>query len=194
MTKVSDGYYKITVEMGGTTKVAMCFNDGGSTWDNNNSNDYTFKSGKYTVASGSVTSGAPAGIKDTDNGSGSGSDSGNVSEKETSSEGESTDTESTDESGQGDVSVEEETTGKPGSDSTITIGPLEDGTDNENATEKEDEPGKKNGKASKDDGFSWSIVIVVSVIGIVIAAGAVVGVLAYKGKIDLFKKKEKEIK
>ena len=79
MTKLSDGYYKITVPMGGASDIKMCFNDGNDTWDNNGGNDYSFMSGKYTVNNGSVSSGAPAGIVDPDdsgNGSGNGSGSG----------------------------------------------------------------------------------------------------------------------
>jgi alpha-amylase len=91
MEKVSDGYYKVTVPMGGETSVTMCFNDGGSTWDNNNSNDYSFSPGKYTVNNGKITNGAPAGITDPDNGSGTGTgsngSSGNGSGTGTGSDG-----------------------------------------------------------------------------------------------------------
>ena len=79
MEKVSDGYYKVTVPMGGETNVTMCFNDGGSTWDNNNSNDYNFSPGKYTVNNGKITNGAPAGITDPDNGTGSNGNGSNGS-------------------------------------------------------------------------------------------------------------------
>ena len=75
MTKLTDCYYKITVPMGGETDIKVCFNDGGSTWDNNGGNDYTLKNGKYTVNNGKVTSGAPAGVDDSGSGSSSGSGS-----------------------------------------------------------------------------------------------------------------------
>lgn len=80
MTKLSDGYYEITIPMGGETNVTICFNDGGNTWDNNNSRDYNFSPGKYTLNNGKITSGAPAGINDSnDSGSNSGSGNGNGS-------------------------------------------------------------------------------------------------------------------
>lgn len=60
MTDTSADYASITIDMGSATSVTMCFNDGGSTWDNNGTKNYTLQPGTYTVANGSITEGAPA--------------------------------------------------------------------------------------------------------------------------------------
>ncbi len=60
MEKDSSGYYKVTIEMGGYTKVTACFNNGSGTWDNNGSCNYVFEPGIYTVESGKIVSGAPS--------------------------------------------------------------------------------------------------------------------------------------
>ena len=57
-----EGYpYKIDINMGTTSKLVLCFNDGNGNWDNNNSNDYTISAGTYTFANGKFT---PCEIKD----------------------------------------------------------------------------------------------------------------------------------
>ena len=50
MEKVSDGYWKITIDLGSSSDVAMCFNNGSGSWDNNSSKNYVISgAGSYTV-------------------------------------------------------------------------------------------------------------------------------------------------
>lgn len=59
-SKVS-GYKTITIDLGTSTSLTACFNNGNNTWDNNNTSNYTFSSpGTYTVSNGTVTSGEPS--------------------------------------------------------------------------------------------------------------------------------------
>jgi alpha-amylase len=62
MSDLSDEYAQVVIEMGGSTKVTACFNDGANTWDNNNNSNYTISNGTYTIADGKITEGAPAGL------------------------------------------------------------------------------------------------------------------------------------
>lgn len=41
------GYYEITIDLGSETELTACFNNGNGKWDNNNSKNYTFGTGKY---------------------------------------------------------------------------------------------------------------------------------------------------
>lgn len=60
MTKSSySGYYVATIDLGGATTLTACFNNG-SSWDNNNTNNYIFNSpGTYTITNGIIKSGTP---------------------------------------------------------------------------------------------------------------------------------------
>ncbi|MDE6210248.1 MAG: alpha-amylase [Lachnospiraceae bacterium] len=60
MTKSSySGYYVATIDLGSETTLTACFNNG-SSWDNNNTNNYKFTSpGTYTVADGNIKTGTP---------------------------------------------------------------------------------------------------------------------------------------
>lgn len=49
------GKHKITIEMGTSTTLTACFNDGNNTWDNNGGRDYTFGVGYYIVDNGKIT-------------------------------------------------------------------------------------------------------------------------------------------
>ena len=49
MTKVSAGYWKITIDLGSSSEVKICFNNGLGTWDNNGSKDYFVYAGEYLV-------------------------------------------------------------------------------------------------------------------------------------------------
>ncbi|MCR4802477.1 MAG: S8 family serine peptidase [Lachnospiraceae bacterium] len=49
MTKVSAGYWKITIDLGSSSEVKICFNNGSGTWDNNGSKDYFVYAGEYLV-------------------------------------------------------------------------------------------------------------------------------------------------
>lgn len=59
-----DGYKSITIDLGTSTSLTACFNNGNNTWDNNSTKNYTFSApGTYTVSDGNVTSGEPNVIK-----------------------------------------------------------------------------------------------------------------------------------
>ena len=49
MEKVSNGYWKLTIDLGTANEAIMCFNNGSGTWDNNNKNNYTLQAGTYVV-------------------------------------------------------------------------------------------------------------------------------------------------
>ena len=54
------GYKTLTINLGTSTTLTACFNNGSGSWDNNNSSNYYFGSpGTYTVKNGVITSGAP---------------------------------------------------------------------------------------------------------------------------------------
>lgn len=54
------GYKKITIDLDDETTMTACFNNGNGNWDSNgSSNYYIMAPGTYTVANGTVTSGAP---------------------------------------------------------------------------------------------------------------------------------------
>ncbi|WP_310602199.1 carbohydrate binding domain-containing protein [Anaerosporobacter sp.] len=56
------GYKTITIDLGTSTALTACFNNGSGTWDNNNKLNYTFTTpGTYTINDGNVTSGEPSG-------------------------------------------------------------------------------------------------------------------------------------
>lgn len=59
MTDAGNGYTKLTVNIGSASKLTACFNNGSGTWDSNNSQNYTFNVGTYTVKNGSISSGTP---------------------------------------------------------------------------------------------------------------------------------------
>lgn len=57
-----NGYKTITIDLGTSTTLTACFNNGNGTWDNNSSKDYTFSSpGTYTVSDSTITNGEPSG-------------------------------------------------------------------------------------------------------------------------------------
>ena len=50
------GYtWKYVIDLGDETEADICFNDGDSVWDNNNSQDYTIAAGVYGVKDGKIT-------------------------------------------------------------------------------------------------------------------------------------------
>lgn len=51
------GYKTITINLGTSSTVTACFNDGNGIWDNNNDKNYTFHPGIYTLADGSISNG-----------------------------------------------------------------------------------------------------------------------------------------
>ena len=53
------GYKKLTVSLGMDTQLTACFNDGNGSWDNNNNANYSFGTGSYIVANGTVKEGIP---------------------------------------------------------------------------------------------------------------------------------------
>ncbi len=61
MTDAGNGYTKLSVNIGSSSKLTACFNNGSGTWDSNNSQNYSFNEGTYTVKNGSISSGAPFG-------------------------------------------------------------------------------------------------------------------------------------
>lgn len=50
------GYYEITIDLGNSDNVTVCFNNGYGAWDSNNGRNYVFKSGKYYYSNGTITS------------------------------------------------------------------------------------------------------------------------------------------
>ncbi|MBE5925506.1 MAG: alpha-amylase [Lachnospiraceae bacterium] len=50
-----DGYVKITIDMGVASSITACFNNGGSTWDNNGEKNYSIGPGTYKIENGSMT-------------------------------------------------------------------------------------------------------------------------------------------
>lgn len=59
------GYYKITIDIGATSRLEACFNDKANHWDSNQSKNYFFNRGTFTYTPGSngqagtITAGAP---------------------------------------------------------------------------------------------------------------------------------------
>ncbi len=49
MTKVQDGLWKFTTELGDDAQITACFNNGTGTWDNNNKKNYTHGEGTWRV-------------------------------------------------------------------------------------------------------------------------------------------------
>jgi len=49
MEKVSAGYWKLTIALGNTTEVKICFNNGNGSWDSNSSKNYMVYAGAYLV-------------------------------------------------------------------------------------------------------------------------------------------------
>ncbi len=49
MTKISDGYWKIEIDLGTTESAILCFNNGGGSWDSNGGKNYTLQKGTYLV-------------------------------------------------------------------------------------------------------------------------------------------------
>lgn len=219
MTKASNGYYKITIPMGGETKLTVCFNDGGNTWDNNNSSNYTFKSGTYTLVNGKITSGEPSGADDSGSGnSGTGnSGNGNSGTGNSGTGNSGTGNSGTGNSGTGN-SDSGNTTKNPetestGDDTTVESSTDESYTDEETTSAKDDDKSEENttdldgdtsadsddddDKASennkKKDGKSskdkGSPWVIILVVSGVIAVIAVGGFFAYKKLIVSYKKK-----
>lgn len=60
MEDVTTSYAKITIDLGTDDSITACFNNGGNTWDNNNSKDYNFTSGTYTIKNKQIINGAPS--------------------------------------------------------------------------------------------------------------------------------------
>lgn len=52
-------YYVITIDLQGAGNLTACFNNGNNTWDNNNTQNYQFSPGIYTVVNGTIKSGTP---------------------------------------------------------------------------------------------------------------------------------------
>jgi hypothetical protein len=52
-----DGYYSITVSLNGESSIEACFNDGGSNWDSNGKQNYTFAAGVYTYVPAAANGG-----------------------------------------------------------------------------------------------------------------------------------------
>lgn len=53
------GYSTVTVQLGSATGLTAAFNNGSGTWDSNNSNNYHFDSGTWSLVNGSITAGEP---------------------------------------------------------------------------------------------------------------------------------------
>jgi spore coat protein H len=53
------GFVKASIDIGTATRMEAVFNNGGSTWDNNNSKNYIVPAGDYTLSNGSLTAGLP---------------------------------------------------------------------------------------------------------------------------------------
>ncbi len=49
MTKISDGYWKIEIDLGTTESAVVCFNNGSGSWDSNGGKNYTLQKGTYLV-------------------------------------------------------------------------------------------------------------------------------------------------
>lgn len=49
MTKVSTGYWKITIDLGTASEATICFNNGSGSWDSNSGKNYTVYAGTYLV-------------------------------------------------------------------------------------------------------------------------------------------------
>ncbi|MBQ5561477.1 MAG: CotH kinase family protein [Lachnospiraceae bacterium] len=49
MTKISDGYWKIEIDLGTTESAILCFNNGSGSWDSNGGKNYTLQKGTYLV-------------------------------------------------------------------------------------------------------------------------------------------------
>lgn len=54
------GYKTATIDLGTGSTLTACFNDGNGNWDNNNSQDYLFTAGTFTIANGKIANGAPS--------------------------------------------------------------------------------------------------------------------------------------
>ena len=55
-TTEKSGYqWKIVIDLGDATSTTVCFNNGGSSWDNNNRQNYTISEGTQGVSNGTVT-------------------------------------------------------------------------------------------------------------------------------------------
>ena len=212
MTKVGNGYYKITVPMGSATEVKMCFNDGSNSWDNNGNSNYSFRNGTYTLrdgeaiygetpsaeelnSGGSGTGNSSNGSSSTggnnsgnNSGSSNGSSDGNVFNGENSN-GENSNGENS--NGNENIESTEETTSNGEETTEIKEDNSEETTEETEETEElttsENETDKdKDDKSSKDDGVSVVTIIVVSAVIVIIAVGSV---FMYRKKIVLFKKK-----
>lgn len=60
MENASNGYKKITIDLGSSSSLTACFNNGNGDWDSRNQANYTFtSSGTYTVRDGSIRVGTP---------------------------------------------------------------------------------------------------------------------------------------
>ena len=55
MNEEEDGYAKITLDIGTANTVTACFNNGGNTWDNNQTKNYSLGVGTYKIEDGVVT-------------------------------------------------------------------------------------------------------------------------------------------
>lgn len=54
------GYKTVTIDLGTSSTLTACFNNGNGNWDNNSGNNYSFTSaGTYTVKNGTISSGSP---------------------------------------------------------------------------------------------------------------------------------------
>ena len=51
----SDCKWMYTIDLGTATSATVCFNDGNSTWDNNNKNNYVLNKGTYKISGGTIT-------------------------------------------------------------------------------------------------------------------------------------------
>ena len=49
MTKISDGYWKIEIDLGTTESAVLCFNNGSGSWDSKGGKNYTLQKGTYLV-------------------------------------------------------------------------------------------------------------------------------------------------
>lgn len=55
-----NGYKTITIDLGTSTNLTACFNNGSGNWDSKNGSNYYFASaGTYTVSNGTISNGAP---------------------------------------------------------------------------------------------------------------------------------------
>lgn len=105
MTDLTDDYAQLVIEMGGSTKVTACFNNGGNSWDNNNNSNYSISNGTYTIVDGKIKEGAP------------------VIEEETTTEKvtEAPTTEKVTEAPTTEAPTEEETTAAPSVSNSLTV-------------------------------------------------------------------------